>query len=82
MWLFGIYRTDLRGERLSIGRATAWWLARLSILPLTFYTGFLTQLFTKRSQTLYDWMAGSVVLLRPQATVATGVATTAKPFAS
>jgi uncharacterized RDD family membrane protein YckC len=72
MLLFGIYRTDLHGERLSVGRATAWWLARLLISTPPYGAGFLLQPFTKKGQTLHDWVAGSVVLLRPQATVASG----------
>jgi uncharacterized RDD family membrane protein YckC len=68
MWLFGIYRTDLRGGRLSVARATAWWLARLFISTPPYGAGFLTQPFTRKRQTLHDWLAGSAVLLRPQAT--------------
>jgi uncharacterized RDD family membrane protein YckC len=66
MRLFGIYRTDLGGARLSIARATVWWLARfLSSLP--YGLGFFIQPFTPKGQTFHDWLAGSVVLLRPQA---------------
>ena len=72
MRLLGIYRTDLRGKPLSVGRATVWWLIRLLVSTPPYGAGFLTQPFTKKGQTVHDWLAGSVVLLRPQATAATG----------
>jgi len=70
MRLFGIYRTDLRGGRLSLGRATAWWVGRLLLSIPSCGLGFLFQPFTRKGQTVHDWMAGSVVLVRPPATVA------------
>jgi uncharacterized RDD family membrane protein YckC/energy-coupling factor transporter ATP-binding protein EcfA2 len=78
MWIFGIYRTDLRGARLSVGRASAWWLVRLLVSTPPYGAGFLTQPFTKKGQTLHDWLAGSVVLLRPPATVASGVSSASR----
>jgi len=70
MWIVGIYRTDMQGRRLSIGRASAWWLARLLLSTPPYGLGFLIQPFMRRAQTLHDWLAGSVVLLRPPATAA------------
>lgn len=58
----GICRTDLNGGRLSFAKATKWYLCRL--LSNAFFLGFLPQPFTKKKQTLHDWLAGSVVLLR------------------
>lgn len=62
----GIFRTGLRGERLSFGRASAWYGYRL-LSYLAYLLGFLVQPFTKRRQTFHDWMAGAVVLRRPPA---------------
>ncbi|MGP0017732.1 MAG: RDD family protein [Candidatus Sulfotelmatobacter sp.] len=59
----GIFRTDLNGRRLSFGKATKWYLCRL--LSNVCFLGFLPQPFTRKKQTFHDWLAGSVVLLRP-----------------
>jgi uncharacterized RDD family membrane protein YckC len=64
MRLFGIYRTDLSGGRLSIGRATSWWLYRLFLSTPPCGLGFIIQPFMKKGQTFHDWLAGSVVLRR------------------
>src|ERR1035438_5166479 len=60
----GMFRTDLLGERLSFARASKWYVYRL-LSVLCFALGFLPQPFTKKKQTFHDWMAGTVVLLRP-----------------
>jgi uncharacterized RDD family membrane protein YckC len=69
----GIFRTDLHGRPLSFGKACAWWFYRLVSYPIygLGFLGFLSQPFTRKRQTVQDWLAGSVVLRRPQATVAT-----------
>ena len=57
----GVFRTDLRGERLTFGRASA--LFGLRLLSYLFYgLGFFLQPFTVRRQTFHDMMARSVVL--------------------
>ena len=61
----GIFRTDLHGDRLSFGRASAWYGYRL-LSYLAYLLGFVSQPFTKRRQTFHDWMAASVVLRRPK----------------
>jgi len=65
----GIFRTDLHGERLSFGRASAWYFYRL-LSYVGFGLGFLLQPFTAKRQTLHDRMAGTVVLRRPSPGVA------------
>jgi uncharacterized RDD family membrane protein YckC len=67
----GIFRTDLHGGRLSFRMASAWWLYRILSCVL-YFLGFISQPFTRRRQTLHDWLAGSVVLRFPQATVPQG----------
>jgi uncharacterized RDD family membrane protein YckC len=57
----GVYRTDLYGQRLTLARATAWYLARYVSFAL-YLIGFAPQPFMPRRQTLHDWLAGTVVL--------------------
>jgi hypothetical protein len=64
MRVAGVFRTGLHGERLSFGRASAWYGYRL-LSYLAYLLGFVIQPFTRRRQTFHDWMAGSVVLRRP-----------------
>ncbi|MCA9042540.1 MAG: RDD family protein [Planctomycetaceae bacterium] len=58
--LNGLIVTDLKGNRIGIIRATVRHVARL-ITMLTFLTGYLTILFTKRQQTIHDLISGTVV---------------------
>jgi uncharacterized RDD family membrane protein YckC len=70
----GIFRTDLHGEPLSFGRASAWYFARW--LSYAMYgLGFLLKAITTRSQTLHDLLAGTVVLRRPKKTESPAVET-------
>jgi uncharacterized RDD family membrane protein YckC len=57
--------TDLEGDRISFGRATLRYFAKiLSVLP--FNLGFLMIAFTRRHQGLHDMLAGTVVVKRPR----------------
>jgi uncharacterized RDD family membrane protein YckC len=57
----GVFRTNLRGERLTFARASA--LFGFRILSYIFYgIGFFVQPFTAKRQTFHDLMAKSVVL--------------------
>ena len=60
--LLGVQVADLRGRRISFGRASVRYLARL--LP-TFGIGYLMALFTARKQALHDIIAGCVVIRNP-----------------
>ena len=61
--IVGARVTDRAGRRLSFGRATARYFAKiLSALPLLI--GFLLAAFTRRKQALHDFVAGTVVLKR------------------
>jgi uncharacterized RDD family membrane protein YckC len=59
----GMAVTDLAGNRISFGRATGRWFARIvSGIPL--WLGYLIQPFTARRQALHDIIAGTLVVVR------------------
>ena len=64
----GVFVTDVRGERLSFGRA----VLRHACKALSYFyaIGLPMQPFMKRRQTLHDWLAGSVVLRTPSGGIA------------
>jgi len=56
-----LHVTDLNGDRISFGRATARYLAQiLNLLTLGF--GILMQVFSPRRQALHDLVSGTVVV--------------------
>jgi len=57
--LLGVKVTDLEGRRISFGRASGRFFARL--IP-TFGIGYGIALFTRRKQALHDLVAGCVVV--------------------
>jgi len=59
-----IYVTDLEGRRISFGRATARFFAKIvsGLVPL--WIGFIMAGFTERKQALHDMIAGTLVLRR------------------
>jgi uncharacterized RDD family membrane protein YckC len=62
-WL-GTHVTSLDGRRLTFGRATARHFAMYLSAVTPFGVGYLMALWTKRRQTLHDWLTGSVVVRR------------------
>ena len=58
---FGIKVTDMNGNRLSFGRASARHFAKY-LSNITCLIGYLVALFTERKQALHDLIAGTVVL--------------------
>jgi uncharacterized RDD family membrane protein YckC len=60
--LMRIQVTDLKGERISFGRASGRFFGRL--LP-TFGIGYLMAAFTRRKQALHDLVAGCVLVKIP-----------------
>ncbi len=66
MRAMGIVVTDQAGRRLSFGRATARYFAKL-LSWVTSFIGFLMQPFTKRKQALHDKIAGCLVVRRRRA---------------
>jgi uncharacterized RDD family membrane protein YckC len=65
MKVMGILVTDLRGNRLSVARATARHFGKILSCSVGFM-GFWVQPFTKSKQTLHDMITASVVLKRPE----------------
>ena len=62
--MLGIAVTDLKGDKLSFGRATVRTFARLlSVAPLG--AGFVIVAFSRRKRALHDRIAGTLVVLRP-----------------
>jgi uncharacterized RDD family membrane protein YckC len=60
----GLYVTDLQGRRLSFGRATGRFFAKIITGFVPFFIGYIMAGFTARKQTLHDMIAGCLVLKR------------------
>lgn len=62
-YALGLYVSDLRGDPIGFGRATArYWLKLVS--SLTLLVGWIMAAFTPRKQALHDMLAGTLVLRR------------------
>lgn len=59
--LMGIYVADIKGNRITFGRATGRYFGKM-ISTLILFGGYLMQPFTPKRQTLHDIMAGCLVL--------------------
>ncbi len=59
----GAIVTDLAGNRLSFGRATARYFSKL-ISDMTSYIGYILAGLTERKQALHDLIAGTLVILK------------------
>ncbi|WP_395753725.1 RDD family protein [Prosthecobacter sp.] len=57
----GLVVTDMQGRRISLGRATGRFFARLLCWPLTLGIGYVIAAFTKQRQGLHDMVAGCLV---------------------
>ena len=57
----GILVTDLNGNRISFGRATARYFSKL-INAFTLGFGYLTIVFTEKKQGIHDMIAGTLVV--------------------
>jgi uncharacterized RDD family membrane protein YckC len=71
----GLRVTDMDGNRLTFGRATGRWFAKM-LSALTLCIGFIMASFTQKKQALHD-MVASTLVLRKQAVVPQQVATNA-----
>lgn len=60
--LLGTRVTDLKGERLTFGRATGRHFAMYLSAISPFYVGYLMAFWTKRRQTLHDYLARTLVV--------------------
>ena len=59
----GLYVSDLEGRRVSFGRATGRFFARI-LSNFTLGIGYLMVAFTEKKQALHDMVAGTLVLRR------------------
>ncbi len=57
----GLYVTDMEGRRISFGRATGRYFAKI-ISGMTFLIGYIMAGFTARKQALHDLIAGTLVM--------------------
>lgn len=60
--LLGTRVTGLKGEPLTFGRATARYFAMYASALTPFAVGYLMAFWTKRRQTLHDYLASTVVV--------------------
>ncbi|RAU82347.1 RDD family protein [Pontibacter arcticus] len=58
--VMGLFVTDMQGQRLSFGKASARYFGRL-LSGLTFLVGYLVAFFTAKKQSLHDLLAGTLV---------------------
>jgi uncharacterized RDD family membrane protein YckC len=63
--LLGLYVTDIKGQRLSLSRATGRTFAKY-LSSMTAGIGYLLCGFTEKKQALHDIVANCLVLRRPQ----------------
>jgi uncharacterized RDD family membrane protein YckC len=63
--LVGIMVTDLSGQRIGFGRATARFFAKY-LSQLILYIGFFMAGFTQRKQALHDLIASTLVVRKPK----------------
>jgi uncharacterized RDD family membrane protein YckC len=62
--IMGIYVTDLEGNRISFGRASGRFLAKIISGMIPLGIGYIMAGFTERRQALHDMIAGTLVLRR------------------
>jgi uncharacterized RDD family membrane protein YckC len=60
----GLFVTDLQGRRLSFGRATGRFFAKIITGLVPLFIGYIMAGFTARKQALHDMIAGCLVLKR------------------
>ncbi len=61
----GIMATDLQGQRLTFGRASGRFFAKI-LSNLTCYIGYIMAGFTGQRQGLHDMVASTLVVRRPR----------------
>ena len=67
--MLGLTVTDLNGNRLTFGKATGRYFAKI-LSSLILFIGFIMVAFTERKQGLHDQIAGTLVLRKPPTGVA------------
>ena len=58
----GLFVTDLEGRRVSFGRATGRFFAKIITGLIPFFIGYIMAGFTAEEQALHDMIAGCLVL--------------------
>jgi len=58
----GLYVTDMEGRRLSFGRASGRFFAKIVTGVIPFFIGYIMAGFTAKKQALHDMIAGCLVL--------------------
>jgi uncharacterized RDD family membrane protein YckC len=58
----GLFVTDLQGRRVSFGRATGRFFAKIITGLIPFFIGYIMAGFTEKRQALHDLIAGCLVL--------------------
>jgi uncharacterized RDD family membrane protein YckC len=62
--IFGLYVTDLAGNRITFGRASGRFFAKIISGLIPFFLGYIMAAFTERRQALHDMIASCLVLRR------------------
>ncbi len=62
--MMGIYVTDLQGQRLTFGKATARFFSKFITGVIPFAIGWIMAAFTEKRQALHDMIVGSLVMRR------------------
>lgn len=62
--ILSIYVTDLSGNRISFGRASGRFFAKIITRLIPFWIGYIMAGFTERRQALHDMIASTLVLRR------------------
>jgi uncharacterized RDD family membrane protein YckC len=58
----GLFVTDLQGRRISFGRASGRFFAKIITGLIPFFIGYIMAGFTEKRQALHDMIAGCLVL--------------------
>jgi len=62
--MLGLYVTDLSGNRITFGRASGRFFAKIISRLIPFWIGYIMAGFTERRQALHDMIASCLVLRR------------------
>ncbi len=61
----GIIVTDLQGNRISFGRATGRYFAKI-VSAIIIFIGYIMAGFTQKKQALHDMISGCLVINKPK----------------
>jgi len=60
----GIYVTDMNGQRLTFGRATGRFFAKIVTGMVPFFIGYIMAAYTAKRQAVHDYIASTLVMRR------------------